>query len=106
MKEFTMNKELEINGNTVSVGEEKRYKYILNGETFYYTKDELREYIRTVHEKNDEPLSAKTLEFLLERRIKLLEENDGDLFLNLKGIPEVYEIAHKAAAMGIIAKIH
>jgi hypothetical protein len=98
--------ELKINGNTISVSEEKRYKYFLNGETFYYTKDELREYIRELHEKNDDPLSMKTLEFLLEQKIKLLEENDGDLYINLKDFPEAYEVAHKAAAMGIIYKIH
>jgi hypothetical protein len=101
-----MNKELKINGNTVSVSEEKLYKYFLNGETLYYTKDELREYIRDLHEKNDEPLDDDELDLFLEHKIEQLERYNGDPYGNLKNIPEAYEIAHKAAAMGIIYKIH
>jgi hypothetical protein len=98
-----MDKELEINGNTVSVDEEKRYKYFLNGETFYYTKDELREYIKDLYEKN---LGEECSESYVEREIKRLEKYDGNPYGHLKDIPEAYEIAHKAAAMGVISFIH
>jgi hypothetical protein len=98
--------ELKINGNTVSVSEEKRYKYFLNGETFYYTKDELREYIRELYEQNNFPLDEDDLDFSVESEIKRLEKYDGDPYGNLKNIPEAYEIAHKAAAMGVISTIH
>ncbi|MDR2104145.1 MAG: hypothetical protein LBP51_00140 [Deferribacteraceae bacterium] len=101
-----MDRELEINGNTVSMGEEKRYKYLLNGKTYYYTKDELREYIRDLYEKNNEPLDEDELDFSLEQEIVRLEKYDGDPYGNLKDVPEAYEVAHKAAAMGVISFIH
>jgi hypothetical protein len=106
MKEFTMNKEIKNTGNTVSVGEEKRWKYILNGETFYYTKDELREYIRDLYEKNNFPLDEDDLDFSVDSEIERLEKYDGDPYGHLKDVPEVYEITHKAAAMGVISFIH
>jgi hypothetical protein len=100
--ENTVNNVHKINFNT----EEKRYKYFLNGETFYYTKDELREYIRVLYEKNNFPLDEEELDHAVERKIEHLEKYDGDPYGNLKEFPEAYKVAHKAAAMGIIAFIH
>jgi alpha-L-fucosidase len=96
--EMTMDRELNINVNTVPVSEEKRYKYFLNGKTYYYTKDELREYLKDLYWKNNESFD----EYDLERYIEIIKKYDGDPFGNLKNFPEAYKIAHKAIDMGII----
>jgi hypothetical protein len=96
-----MDRELEINGNTVSVGEEKRYKYFLNGKTYYYTKDELRENLKFFHEKNDDPIDEDDLEFLLESEIELLEKYDGDPFGHLRESPKIYKLVHLATEKNI-----
>jgi hypothetical protein len=81
--------------------EPKKYKYILNGETLYFTREELIEREREINIKNDINLSVNALEKTINQLIKKLEEYNGDPFGDYLGCPELHKRFHKASAKGI-----
>jgi hypothetical protein len=90
----------EIIRSTESV-EPKRYKYILNGETFYFTREELRKREVEINAKNNIFFPDDIVENNIDRLIERLEEYNGDRFGHYAGCPELHQRFHKAEAKGI-----
>jgi hypothetical protein len=81
--------------------EPKKYKYLLNGEVLYFTREELLEREREINIKNDIEFYPEELEEDVERLIERLEEYDGDRFGHYLGCPELHKCFHEADAEGM-----
>jgi hypothetical protein len=86
---------------TTESAEPKRYKYILNGETFYFTREELRKREVEKNKKNNLRITDVALEEELEQLIKKLEVYNGDPYGDYVDCPELYERFHKLESKGI-----
>jgi predicted RNA-binding protein with PUA domain len=94
----------EIIRTTESI-EPKRYKYLLNGETFYFTREELKDYMERLYIKNKIPYDNQFLEAVVDSRIKKILKYDGDPYggmISQEGKKE----AHEMEANGYIFHIN
>jgi hypothetical protein len=82
--------------------EPKKYKYILNGEVLYFTREELLERERELNIKNKVEFSPEYLEVAVEQLIERLEKFDGDPFGYYLGCPELHKLFHEADAEGMM----
>jgi predicted RNA-binding protein with PUA domain len=84
--------------------EPQKYKYILNGEVFYFTREELKDYMERLYIKNKIPYDDVILETVVDSRIKKILKYNGDPYggmINQEGRKE----AHKMEAEGCIFHI-
>jgi predicted RNA-binding protein with PUA domain len=58
--------------------EPKKYKHILNGEVFSFTRGELKDYMECLFIKNKIPYNSKTLDIAVDSRINKIIKYDGD----------------------------
>jgi predicted RNA-binding protein with PUA domain len=75
--------------------EPKKYKYILNGEELYFTREELKDYMERLLIKNKIPYNSKTLDIAVDTRIKKIIKYDGDPYggmISQEGRKESHEM--------------
>lgn len=80
------------------LNQEDRIKFILNGKTFYYTREELREYFDELYQNSGRPCCG---DLAFERILAKLEKYDGDPYGELENL-EARKQSHEMLAMGII----
>jgi hypothetical protein len=85
-----------------TASEPKKYKYLLNGEVLYFTREELLERERELNIKNDIEFYPEDLEDDVDQLIEKLVKFDGDPFGDYLGCPELHKRFHEAEARGII----
>ena len=85
--------------------QEEKIKYVLKGETRYYTREELKEYKRRLYADNGYPFDdEERLDRRIDRLIEILKENDGDPYGH---IPQpIYDHLHNIEANGGVYVIH
>jgi hypothetical protein len=81
----------------------KKYKYLLNGEVFYFTREELKDYMERLMVKNKIPYDDTFLESIVDSRIKSILKYNGDPYGDI--VPEGQKEFHKMEAMGILFHI-
>ncbi|MDR2105342.1 MAG: hypothetical protein LBP51_06270 [Deferribacteraceae bacterium] len=89
--------------NTAETTEPKRYKYVLNGGVFYFTREELKEHMKSLHIKNNLPHNEVFIESIVESRIKMILKYDGDPYGDVS--QEEREMSHKLEANGFLFHI-
>lgn len=85
---------------------EEKIKYVLNGKTQHYTREELTEYLVNLYRKNGITLKDEyedITEQLVNKTIKTLQEYDGDPYGNIKD-EETRNICHKLEIKGCLLK--
>lgn len=85
---------------------EEKFKYVLNGETKHYTREELTEYLVDLYRKNGIALKDEDediTERFVNRTIKTLQEHDGDPYGDIKD-ETTRNICHKMEIKGCLLK--
>jgi hypothetical protein len=82
--------------------EPKKYKYILNGEVLYFTREELIERERELNIKNNINFSPEGLERDVDRLIIKLNEFGGDPYGHYADCPELHKCFHEAESKGLM----
>jgi hypothetical protein len=75
--------------------EPKKYKYILNGEVLYFTREELKDYMERLFIKNAIPHNSISLDTAVDSRIKKILKYDGDPYggmISQEGRKESHEM--------------
>lgn len=90
---FTAQKE-----NLTDYQDLEKIKYVLNGETKYYTKEELTEYHKNLL-KNSQIYFEDTFEQELNKLIENLKKYDGDPYGYIPN-GDFYELNHKIETLG------
>jgi hypothetical protein len=94
-----LKEELITNENADS----KKYKYLLNGDVLYFTREELSDYMENLLNKNKINYDNTLLEMMVDSRIKKILKYNGDPHGNMSQEGRIE--AHKMEAEGYLFHI-
>ena len=100
-----MNTEATMRAERYLLPQEEKIKYVLNGKTYYYTREELKEYKKQLYAENGYPFDdEEDLDEYIEMILDRLRKYNGDPYGHLP--PPMSNYLHDIEAAGGIYVIH